>query len=218
MPCDVLVRSLGRHTLPVDASDDAAKASLRASLGAVRRARTDAAIEAARAAVRDVVVAQVSARGAQRVAGYVPLRTEPGSVELLDALVAAGVETLVPLTLPDRSLDWVRWPAPVGAAAAADGVPGLGVDAIAGVDVVVVPALAVAADGTRLGRGGGSYDRALARVRPSALVVALVYDDELVPSLPAEPWDVPVGAVATPSGWWAVGNPDFAARVSTRRI
>jgi len=42
--------------------------------------------------------------------------------------------------------------------------------------------------------------------------------DEIVASLPADPWDVPVGAVATPSGWWTVGNPDFAARVSTRRI
>ena len=41
----------------------------------------------------------------------------------------------------------------------------LGVDAIATADVVLVPGLAVAADGMRLGRGGGSYDRAL---RPGA--------------------------------------------------
>jgi 5-formyltetrahydrofolate cyclo-ligase len=79
--------------------------------------------------------------------------------------------------------------------------PRLGVDAIAAADVVLVPALAVARDGVRLGKGGGSYDRALARARTGALVVALLWDGELhdAGDLPVEPHDRPVDAVVTPS-------------------
>ncbi len=56
--------------------------------------------------------------------------------------------------------------------------------------------------GRRLGRGGGSYDRALARlVATDALVVALVHDAEVLDlPIPHERHDIPVHAVATPSG------------------
>jgi 5-formyltetrahydrofolate cyclo-ligase len=53
-------------------------------------------------------------------------------------------------------------------------------------------------DGNRLGRGGGSYDRALARA--TGLTVALLHDDEVVEAVPHEAHDVPVRAVATLTG------------------
>ena len=102
------------------------------------------------------------------------------------------MRVLVPVTQPDRDLDWVALP----------GDEPLGPDAIAGVDAVIVPALAVAADGTRLGRGGGSYDRALARIPAGAPVAALLYDTERWRTLPGDPWDRPVSATVTPSGGW----------------
>jgi 5-formyltetrahydrofolate cyclo-ligase len=80
--------------------------------------------------------------------------------------------------------------------------PRLDPTAIGSADVVVVPALAVARDGARLGRGGGFYDRALALARPDAVLVALVFDDELLDALPVEPHDRRVTAVVTPSGGW----------------
>jgi 5-formyltetrahydrofolate cyclo-ligase len=125
-----------------------------------------------------------------RLAAYRPLRTEPGSIELLDVLAVRAV-VLVPLLRADRDLDWTPWPS---------GEP-LGVDAIAGVDAVLAPAVAVSRIGVRLGRGGGSYDRALARVPPGVPICALVYDDELVAELPRDDWDVPVTGAITPSGW-----------------
>ena len=78
--------------------------------------------------------------------------------------------------------------------------PRLGPGALAAADVVVVPALAVDRRGARLGRGRGYYDRALAHARPGAVLVAVVFDDELVDALPAEPHDRRVSAVVTPSG------------------
>lgn len=173
------------------------KDALRSTVSATRRARTDADRDTARAAVRTVVLQRCRARGWQCVAAYVPLRSEPGSLELLDDLVSQGVAVLVPLLLPDRDLDWVAWP----------GKRPLGREAINRADAVLVPALAVASsDGTRLGRGGGSYDRALPRCRPGAEVAALLFADELVTSLPRDDWDVAVSAVASPAGWTAVGT------------
>ena len=65
-------------------------------------------------------------------------------------------------------------------------------------DVVLAPALAVDQAGNRLGRGGGSYDRALARVGPLIPVIALLYDAELLSHVPAEPHDTPVRAAVRP--------------------
>ncbi len=141
-------------------------------------------------------------RGWDCVAAYEPLRTEPGSVELLIALADRGIRVLVPVTLEDRDLDWRRWsPSPTSAPA-----PRLGLTAIADAELLLVPALAVAPDGTRLGRGGGSYDRALARRSPDSLAAAVVFADEIRPELPHDAWDLPVDACVTPDGWRSVGG------------
>jgi 5-formyltetrahydrofolate cyclo-ligase len=173
------------------------KSSLRAECLRSRKSRDATAIAAARDAVRRVVLDRCTADGWTSVAGYVPLRTEPGSVELLDDLVGRGVRVITPVLLDDKDLDWQEWR--VG------GSSRLGVGAVAAVDAVLVPALAVAADGTRLGRGGGSYDRALARVPVGTTIAALLFERETVAALPAEPWDVPVNAIATPAGWESRG-------------
>ena len=170
---------------------------MRGELLQERRSLRPEQIESARAAVRDHVLAAVAAADWGCVAAFVPLRTEPGSTELLDRLVAAGHTVIVPITLDDHDLDWTLW---VGGAADRAAEP-LGTDAIARADLVLVPALAVAHDGTRLGRGGGSYDRALNRVRAQAPVVAVLYDTEVRAELPREAWDVPVNGYVTPSGW-----------------
>ncbi len=155
-------------------------------------------MDAARSAIRRHVLQACRARGWRSVAAYVPFGTEPGSMELLQQLTRSGQQVLVPVTLPDRDLDWAQWQ---------DGRAGdtLGREAVAAVDAALVPALAVAEDGTRLGRGGGSYDRALARLRPDAAVVALLYDGELLAELPRDAWDRSVTAVVLPSGWQDVG-------------
>jgi len=184
-----------------------AKQQLRRRLLAARRSRGPDELAAARAGVRVAIRAHAEQSGWRCVAGYLPLRTEPGSLDALADLRALGVRVLVPVLLADRDLDWAEWDWAEWSGtepdrddhAAATGTP-LGVDAIAAADAVLVPALAVAHDGTRLGRGGGSYDRALARVPAGVPRLALLFDGELVAELPREPWDEPVTAVITPSG------------------
>jgi 5-formyltetrahydrofolate cyclo-ligase len=99
---------------------------------------------------------------------------------------------------PDRDLDWTVYTGLLTPAALGLHEPvgeRLGVDAITSAEVIIVPALAVDARGARLGRGGGSYDRALARVRPGQIVIAALYDGEFVAAVPAEPHDRPVDGI-----------------------
>jgi 5-formyltetrahydrofolate cyclo-ligase len=140
------------------------------------------------------------------VAAYVPVGREPGGPDLPEALAAAlspGSRLLLPVLLDDGDLDWA---AHEGAASLRHGPrglrepagPRLGADAIREAALVLVPALAVDQAGFRLGRGGGSYDRALARAT-AAVTVALLHDGEIVDSVPMEDHDQPVLAAVTPS-------------------
>jgi 5-formyltetrahydrofolate cyclo-ligase len=130
--------------------------------------------------VRDVHARALTA--GKRVAAYASFGTEPDTSHLVEA------GWLLPVLHADNDLGWSAHPS------SAD----LGVDAIAKAEVVLVPALAVDRRGVRLGRGGGSYDRALRRA--TGLVVALLHEGELVDALPSEPHDVRVDAVLLPSG------------------
>ena len=144
-------------------------------------------------------------RRAATVAAYVSIGTEPGTGPLLDLLDAAGKRVLLPVLLPDNELDWAAYTGPTGLLPAGRGLlepagPRLGVDAVATADVVLTPGLAVDRSGMRLGRGGGSYDRALGRVPVGTFVCTLLYDGELLDAVPAEPHDRRVTAAVTPSG------------------
>jgi len=179
------------------------KSAVRAEVLGARRARPATERDADDARLLRHVLALVAA--VRRVAAYAPLPYEPGGPALLAALSAVVPELLLPVVLPDRDLDWARYDGSLAPGVALLGVaeptgPRLGPAAIAGVDLVLVPAVAVSTTGVRLGRGGGSYDRALARVSPGTRVVALLYEDELRAGLPADPHDRPVTAVLTPSG------------------
>lgn len=130
--------------------------------------------------------------GSGPLAAYRSMPGEPSTDALLARCRARSVPVLLPVLLPDRDLDWVLYDATVLEQ------PRLGLDAVSTARVVVVPALAVDRSGQRLGQGGGSYDRALRRVSPAALVVALVHPGELVEGpLPVDGHDVAVDAVVT---------------------
>ena len=144
--------------------------------------------------------------GTARVAAYVPVGREPGSVALLDALRDRGTEVLLPVVVAE-GLDWAVYAGRAHLRAGRLGTrepdgPRLGAAALARTDAVLVPALAVDRAGTRLGRGGGYYDRALAGTPAGPAVVALLHDGELVDRLPADPWDRPVTAAVTPTLGW----------------
>lgn len=76
-----------------------------------------------------------------------------------------------------------------------------GAESLKSADLIIIPALAASADGTRLGQGGGWYDRALAHRCPDTPVVAAIFDDEVLEPgvIPTEAHDVPIDAIITPT-------------------
>ena len=182
----------------------AGKSALRERSLAVRSARPEAERTAASAAIVGTLLQRLAT--VRAFAAYVPEETEPGHGRLPAAYTQLGARVLLPVVPPAGSE--LAWAVDTGQLAPGRfGLlepvgPRLGPTALSTADVIVVPALAVARDGMRLGRGGGYYDRALRHARPDAVVVALVFDDEFVEELPSEPHDHRVDAVVTPSGGW----------------
>jgi 5-formyltetrahydrofolate cyclo-ligase len=136
------------------------------------------------------------------IASYISYGDEPNTLELNQAILAAGKKLLLPRITEvngDVGLEWVSWNGdpqqlkergrilePLGTAETDHNQ----------IDVVIVPALRVDSDGYRLGQGGGFYDRALADL--TAWSIALIFPEEISgQSLPREKHDIPVNAYAT---------------------
>ena len=188
---------------PAQPPEQSAKRAWRDQILAARRERSLSESVAAAESIADHVLAWDVVRRAVTVAAYVSVGREPGTGLLLEALHAAGKRVLLPVLRADNDLDWAEFtgelvPAsrgllePVG--------PLLGVTAIADADVVLVPGLAASVGGDRLGRGGGSYDRALARVPVGTFTCVLLYDDEVGIDVPSAGHDRAGAAVASPAG------------------
>jgi 5-formyltetrahydrofolate cyclo-ligase len=179
------------------------KAVLRKQLLKARSARNpDDRREAARK-IRDALLSMPELQMAGTVAAYYSVAAEPDTRGLVYALWKRGTYVLLPRLQPDGDLDWASYEGPDSLIPGPRGLQEpkeqpRGPEAVARADAVLVPALAVDHAGNRLGRGGGSYDRALARVGPLIPVIALLYDAELLSHLPADPHDAPVRAVVRP--------------------
>lgn len=63
------------------------------------------------------------------------------------------------------------------------------------IDVILVPGVAFTADGMRLGRGKGYYDRFLKKLSPRTLKIGIGYSLQLRASLPTDIWDMPLDLV-----------------------
>ena len=68
------------------------------------------------------------------------------------------------------------------------------------IDLVLVPGVALAKDGYRVGYGGGYYDRFLAKLDSSVPKIALGFDLQVVDKVPTEHFDIPVDLIVTEKG------------------
>jgi len=208
------------------------KSGLRAAVRARRTARAEASAPHTSeppAPHADQVARLVASCDPVAVVGYAALPGEPSLDDALAALLATGTPVLLPATRKGEplrlgrvtgSLDdlsrgtWgIREPAaPRSAPEALAGSIG---DVQEASILVLVPGLSYDARGTRLGNGGGFYDRtfgpqglfaddALAPLRARLRFVGVCWDDERTTALPREEWDLTVSAILTETGVHAV--------------
>ncbi|MGI8448022.1 MAG: 5-formyltetrahydrofolate cyclo-ligase [Streptosporangiaceae bacterium] len=180
------------------------KAAVRERLLAARRQLTPAERAGADRDIRDAILSLPETQMAGTVAAYYSIGSEPETHGLLFALWKRGSYVLLPILLPGGDLDWASYEGPDSLRPGPRYLteptePPRGVGAITSADLVLVPALAVDHSGVRLGRGGGSYDRALARVGTPVHTVALLYDSEFVPHVPSGAHDQRVRLIARPA-------------------
>ena len=194
------------------------KSALRRAVQAQRQARPLAERQQVGQAIAAVGLELPQVRRASCVTVYASLPDEPDTSLLRAGLRELGIRVLLPIVdadPDDRELDWAQDDGdlrPTGRLALPEPQgPRFGLSEVARAQVVIVPALAVDTVGTRLGRGRGYYDNALAHADPTALILALVHDREVLDAaatpIPREPHDVAVHGVITPTRWMFFGPP-----------
>jgi 5-formyltetrahydrofolate cyclo-ligase len=169
------------------------KALARSALSQARAERLSAPGETSE---RTAALLELASPG-DTVAAYVSFGSEPDTSRALAGWLAAGVRVLLPLVLADRDLEFRVYDGALvtGRLGMACPPPTAPIVPLDQASLVVVPALACDRAGRRLGRGGGSYDRALPRAGGSALTVAVVYPEEVWAAVPVEDHDQRVRAV-----------------------
>ncbi len=180
------------------------KRALRAELRERRRIRTSTERQNAEAALTAQLRALVEQTGAASLSAYLSLPDEPGTREFLRWAEGAGIQVLLPVSREDGLLDWAPFDDEHEELDAV-GMPTsggelLGPIAINDVDLILVPAACVGPDGTRMGWGQGYFDKTLGSMERCPPVYAVIFDEELVDSVPRERHDVPVDGVVMPRG------------------
>src|SRR5690606_31070595 len=184
---------------------DHEKRAMRAELRERRQNLTANEREQATIGLTNNLVALVTGLDARSVSCYLSAPNEPDTRPFLNWALANDIRVLFPVTREDGLLDWTvgsadgdveqqgmfGMPEPVGEA--------LGPIAINDVDLILVPAAAISPDGTRLGWGRGYYDKTLGSMEKCPPAYAVVYDHEVLDSIPREIHDQPVNGVVTPS-------------------
>lgn len=176
------------------------KKAIREQFRAKRASLTaEARVEASRRiAARLLELPEVAQAGS--VFCYVSLGDEVDTLELLQRWLGMGVAIGVPAMQRGgimhaaviRSLGDLK-PGMMGILSPPEDAP-----VMAGPELCIVPGVAFARDGFRVGQAGGYYDRYLAD-RPETLTVGLAFACQVLDRVPVEPHDKSVDFIVTES-------------------
>jgi 5-formyltetrahydrofolate cyclo-ligase len=189
------------HGGPANPTD---KTELRRLLRARRAAFLAGLSQGERAAVSQALADRVLTRiaGCRVLAGYVAVGNECDPAPILSAAAAGGPRIALPHVIdPAQPMRFIAWRPgePLIAGPAGLLQPGGDGEAVAP-DVILLPLIGFDRALNRLGQGAGYYDRACAAL-PDARRIGLAWNVQEWPALPADPWDVPLDAVATQREW-----------------
>jgi 5-formyltetrahydrofolate cyclo-ligase len=178
------------------------KRALRAELRERRRIMTAREREQSTSQLREHLIDLATRLRVSSVAAYLPATDEPNIRPFLNWADEQKIRILFPVSRDDGLLDWTvgdgeteieglfGMPEPVGEL--------LGPIAINDVDLILVPAASVDRTGMRMGWGRGYFDRTLGSMEKCPPVYAVIFDRELVDSVPSEVHDKRVDGVVTP--------------------
>lgn len=138
------------------------------------------------------------------VSGFLPIRSEVDLRPAMAALRERGARLCLPVVLDRETIVFRELVRGAGLVDTGFGTTGPGPEAeVLDPALMLVPLAAFDASGNRIGYGAGHYDRAIARLRARDIeprLIGVAFDCQEVEAVPAEPHDVPLGAVLTESG------------------
>lgn len=180
------------------------KRALRAELRERRQLLSEPQRETAAAGITAQLDALVATHGARSISCFLSHTAEPSTWDFVRGAVDRGIRVLLPITRADGLLDWA---VADDSGEYAEGLFGLmeptgevlGPIAVNNVDLMIIPAAAVDLTGTRLGWGRGYFDKTIGSMQGGPPVYAVVYDSEVLDSLPREVHDQPVDGIVTPT-------------------
>ncbi len=188
----------------------------------IRVTKEKARLRSAAKAVRDAIAPELRAeyseriaehvlrweryRAAQTVFIYLSMGSEVETFRLARRMIAQGKTLCVPRVLDGERMEaaLLREPLIMSRYGAPEPAPGVPAVDPACVDLALIPALAVSRGGTRLGYGGGYYDRYLAS--RAACRAALCFSAQTVDSLPSLGYDIPMDYAVTERGTICFGE------------
>lgn len=180
-----------------------AKQLLRRTVLAGRADLPDGVLAAAGQAIARALLGLPSVQGAQVVAAYAALPGELPTWQLIDALVERGATVLLPTLEAGAALTWRAYAGQDSLSSGRYGLlepaPDAAAYPLAAADVVVLPGLCYDGRGNRLGRGGGSYDRAIEDVSVQAVTIGIALDHDVIDVVPVESHDRRVKMIVTPT-------------------
>lgn len=185
--------------------DTAGPDELRGRLRSARRLLAPEVRHRAAHAVGEHLCALPELQGPGRIATYRPSDGELDPNRSLQAVRAGGWQVHLPVIGAGRSMHFAPWDETTELVPNRYGIeephPDLGhpLRAAEELDVVLVPCVAVDLTGNRVGFGAGYYDRSLSAVTEGGppVLIGIAYDDAVVDSLQARPWDVAMDIVVT---------------------
>ena len=172
------------------------KQELRASIRAQKRAMTEEEIVSRSEKLAALFLASDAYRNAKTIYGYLPYNQEVRTVSMLEQALKDGKRVAVPKCYGDEmkfifmddlskvEKGYANIPEPIADDPVADDETAL----------VLMPGLAFAPQGHRIGYGGGFYDKFLA-AEPGHPTLALCYAFQMLPHLETEEFDIPVDTV-----------------------
>jgi 5-formyltetrahydrofolate cyclo-ligase len=180
------------------------KDDLRSQLRARRRALADDVQAMHASAVAARLTASSYWRDANNIAVYVATDGELDTAPVVDAERAQDKRVFLPVIRPNTSLHFREWRQDTPLTDNRYGIPEP-VDSADNcetqhLDLVCLPLVAWDRHGTRLGMGGGFYDRTFADNNVGPLLVGLAYSVQEHAHLPRDNWDVSLDLVITESG------------------
>lgn len=181
-----------------------AKRALRAELRERRQLLSAAQRESAASAIGQRLDDLVDSLGARSISCFLSTTTEPGTRDFVTRAVRRGIRVLLPITRTDGLLDWAVATDDGEVAEGLFGLPEptgevLSPMAVNDVDLMIIPAAAVDRSGMRMGWGRGYFDKTIGSMEKCPPVYAVIYDSEILDSLPREIHDQPVTGVVTPT-------------------